>query len=50
MNHALMISQEPPLIVLLNLPHGANLLLAEIRAGVIQKIARRLAIGATDAD
>ena len=50
MSHALMIAQEPPLIVLLNLPHGANLPLAEVRAGVIQKIARRLVIGATHAD
>lgn len=42
MTHALLITREPPLIVLLNLPQGANTAVGEIRAGVIQRIARRI--------
>ena len=43
MTHVLMVSQAPPLLILLNMPQGANLVAGEIRAGVIQRIARRIA-------
>lgn len=42
MTHALMLSRTAPLIVLLNLPHGANAAIGHLRAGVIQRVARRL--------
>ena len=45
MTHALLVSREPPLIVLLNLPQGANAAIGQLRAGVIQRLARRLADG-----
>ena len=43
MTHALLISRAPPLIVLLNLPQGANAAAGQLRAAVIQRLARRLA-------
>ncbi len=43
MTHALIVSQAPPLVILLNLPQGAGLQAAELRAGIIQRIARRIA-------
>lgn len=45
MTHALLISREPPLVVLLNLPQGASAAIGELRAGVIQRLARRLSEG-----
>jgi hypothetical protein len=45
MTHALLVSCKPPLIVLLNLPQGANAAIGQLRAGVIQRLARRLANG-----
>lgn len=45
MTHALLISREPPLIVLLNLPQGANAAIGQLRAGVIQRLARRFSNG-----
>ena len=50
MTHALLITREPPLIVLLNLPQGANTAVGEIRAGVIQRIARRITSDTGHAD
>ena len=43
MTHALLVAAEPPLIVLLNLPAGAQSAVGELRATVIQHLARRLA-------
>lgn len=43
MTHALLIRREPPLIVLLNLPEGAHNAIGQLRGGVIQRLARRLA-------
>lgn len=50
MTHALLISPSPPLIVLLNLPQGANAAVGQLRAGVIQRLARRLAEGSGSHD
>lgn len=43
MTHALVVSQEPALIILLNLPQNGNLVASEVRMGIIQRIARRIA-------
>jgi hypothetical protein len=43
MTHALPISRQPPLVVLLNLPPGADAASGELRAAVIQRLGRRLA-------
>lgn len=43
MTHALLVSRTPPLIVLLNLPEGADAASGQLRAAVIQRLARRLA-------
>jgi len=43
MTHALLVSAAPPLIVLLNLPSGAQAAVGELRAAVLQHLARRLA-------
>ena len=40
-------SREPPLVVLLNLPQGASAAIGELRAGVIQRLARRFSKGST---
>ena len=45
MTHVLLISREPPLVVLLNLPQGASAAIGELRAGVIQRLARRFSVG-----
>lgn len=45
MTHVLLISREPPLVVLLNLPQGASAAIGELRAGVIQRLARRFSEG-----
>lgn len=42
MTHALPISLDPPLIVLLNLPRGAYAAIGQLRAGVVQRLAQRL--------
>ena len=47
MTHALLVSREPPLVVLLNLPQGASAAIGELRAGVIQRLARRFSKGST---
>ena len=43
MTHALLVSRGPVLILLLSLPQGAHAAIGRVRAGVIQRIARRLA-------
>jgi hypothetical protein len=43
MTHALLVSVEPPLVILLQLPQATDRFIGEVRAGVIQRIARRLA-------
>jgi hypothetical protein len=45
MTHALFVAEGPPVVVLLNLPPGPEVALAEVRAGVIQRLARRLPRG-----
>lgn len=45
MTHALFVAEDPPAVVLLNLPPGPEAALAEVRAGVIQRLARRLLRG-----
>jgi len=48
MTHVLLISREPPLVVLLNLPQGASAAIGELRAGVIQRLARRFSKGSAE--
>jgi hypothetical protein len=43
MTHALIVAQDPALIILLNLPQSGSLIANEVRAGVIQRVARRIA-------
>lgn len=43
MTHALLVSREPPLVLLLQLPQATDRYVGETRAAVIQRIARRLA-------
>ena len=43
MTHALLVSAEPPLVLLLQLPQATDRYVGEARAAVIQRIARRLA-------
>ena len=43
MTHALLVSAEPPLVLLLQLQQATDLYVGEARAAVIQRIARRLA-------
>ncbi|MDF3822230.1 hypothetical protein P3G55_20165 [Leptospira sp. 96542] len=43
MTHALIVSRDPVLLILLNLPQSGSVIANEIRAGVIQRIARRIA-------
>lgn len=43
MTHALLISAQPPLVLLLQLPQATDRYVGEARAAVIQRIARRLA-------
>jgi hypothetical protein len=45
MTHVLVITAEPPLVVLLNLPQGIDEATGSLRAGVIQRLARRLSEG-----
>jgi hypothetical protein len=42
MTHALLVATHPPRIVLLNLPEGAHAAVGQLRASVIQRLARRL--------
>lgn len=42
MTHALIISRDPALLILLNLPQSGSLIANEIRAGVIQRVAQRI--------
>lgn len=43
MTHALLVSAEPPLVLLLQLPQATDRYVGEAQAAVIQRIARRLA-------
>lgn len=43
MSHALLVSREPPLVLLLQLPQATDRYVGETRAALIQRIARRLA-------
>ncbi|MFO6419218.1 hypothetical protein ACLBKS_03340 [Hylemonella sp. W303a] len=43
MTHALIVARDPALIILLNLPQSGSLIANEVRAGVIQRVARRIA-------
>ncbi len=45
MTHALVVAERPPVVVLLHLPPGPDAPLAELRAGVLQRLARRVAKG-----
>lgn len=50
MTHVLVITEEPALVVLLNLPQGIDEATGSLRAGVIQRLARRLSeVGAARA-
>lgn len=42
MTHALLIARQPAMVVLLNLPQGANAAIGELRAAVILRLARHL--------
>jgi hypothetical protein len=46
MTHALLVATHPLQIVLLNLPAGAHAAVGQLRASVIQRLARRLSDGA----
>ncbi len=50
MTHVLVITEEPPLVVLLNLPQGIDEATGSLRAGVIQRLARRLSEGGAARD
>lgn len=45
MTHIILVSEKPMLIVLFNLPPGASAVLGQLSAGIVMRIARRLADG-----